>query len=63
MPLQAEDAFPQVATADLSLNQPITPNEIKSLRIAIAVICRLKSTRLPKKRCSLFTVYHLLNAV
>ncbi|MCY8620550.1 N-acetylneuraminate synthase family protein [Bacillus spizizenii] len=49
MPLQAEDAFPQVATADLSLNQPITPNEIKSSRIAIAVICRLKSTRLPKK--------------
>lgn len=49
MPLQAEDAFPQVATADLSLNQPITPNEIKSPTIAIAVICRLKSTRLPKK--------------
>lgn len=49
MPLQAEDAFPQVATADLSLNQPVTPNDIKKPRITIAVICRLKSTRLPKK--------------
>ncbi|MGF7534498.1 N-acetylneuraminate synthase family protein [Bacillus mexicanus] len=49
MPLQAEAALPQVATADLSVNQPITCNEIKSPRIAIAVICRLKSTRLPKK--------------
>ncbi|MBY4602683.1 N-acetylneuraminate synthase family protein [Bacillus sp. SPARC3] len=57
MPLQAEDSFPQVATADLSLNQPITSNEIKSPRIAIAVICRLKSTRLPKK--ALLPIYEI----
>jgi len=57
MPLQAEDGFPQVAAADLSLNQPITPNEIKSPRIAIAVICRLKSTRLPKK--ALLPIYEI----
>lgn len=57
MPLQAEDAFPQVAAAELSLNQPITPNEIKSPRIAIAVICRLKSTRLPKK--ALLPIYEI----
>lgn len=49
MPSQAEKLFPQILKKDIKINEPITVEKIKKPRITIAVICRLKSTRLPKK--------------
>lgn len=49
MPLDAEKLLPAIAQEDLSQNQPVYNNSIRKPIIAIAVICRLKSTRLAKK--------------
>ncbi|MFT8320858.1 MAG: N-acetylneuraminate synthase family protein [Bacillus sp. (in: firmicutes)] len=48
-PFQAEKLFPQIITANKTKNEPIEFADIKKPKITIAVICRLKSTRLPKK--------------
>ncbi|MFD2879973.1 cytidylyltransferase domain-containing protein [Paenibacillus rhizoplanae] len=41
--------FPMIATAAIPANTPITPGKVKAPKICIAVICRLKSTRLRRK--------------
>lgn len=49
MPMEAEEKLPQIALTTIQENQPITTEMIKNPIITITVICRLKSTRLPKK--------------
>lgn len=45
----ASEQFPMIATAAIPANTPITPGKVKAPKICIAVICRLKSTRLRRK--------------
>lgn len=49
MPLEAEAILPAVALTDCEVNQPMLKENFRKLKTVIAVICRLKSTRLPKK--------------
>lgn len=41
--------IPLISTASILKDKPVTKNNIRKLNIVIAVICRLKSTRLPQK--------------
>lgn len=49
MPMEAEELLPKIALTTIQENQPITTEMIKKPIITLTVICRLKSTRLPKK--------------
>ncbi|MDZ5606283.1 N-acetylneuraminate synthase family protein [Bacillus pseudomycoides] len=49
MPLEAEEQLPQIARTPIQVNDSITPERIEKPKITIAVICRLKSTRLRQK--------------
>lgn len=49
LPFITLDMLPQIARKNLKANEPITIDKIEKLTITVVVICRLKSTRLPKK--------------
>ncbi|MBY0600232.1 cytidylyltransferase domain-containing protein [Bacillus bingmayongensis] len=49
IPLKAKELLSQIARTTIQANEPITLEDIEKPKITIAVICRLKSTRLPKK--------------
>nr|WP_274528844.1 N-acetylneuraminate synthase family protein [Paenibacillus piscarius] len=46
---EAEVSFPLIAKSVIPANTPITPVMVKVPKVCIAVICRLKSTRLRRK--------------
>ncbi|OHY73446.1 cytidylyltransferase domain-containing protein [Priestia aryabhattai] len=46
---EGESLFPQVAIHDIQKNTPLTRDLLEKPVIVLVVICRLKSTRLPKK--------------
>lgn len=48
-PRQFKDKLPGLAAEDIKENQPVTPQSLAPPKIVIAVVCRLKSTRLPNK--------------
>ncbi|MBS4022828.1 MAG: N-acetylneuraminate synthase family protein [Dethiobacter sp.] len=49
MPRQFTEKGPMIAKKNIKKNEPITLEFLEKPKIAIAVVCRLKSTRLPKK--------------
>ncbi|WP_060205276.1 N-acetylneuraminate synthase family protein [Sporosarcina koreensis] len=49
MPNEFEENIAYIASKDIKANEPINPKYIKKAKITIAVVGRLKSTRLPKK--------------
>lgn len=49
MPRELEELLPRVVDKDISPNEPITADLLVKPKVTVAVICRLKSTRLPKK--------------
>ncbi|WP_405115851.1 N-acetylneuraminate synthase family protein [Paenibacillus sp. FSL K6-1217] len=49
MARDASVPFPMIATTAIPANTPLTPEKVKAPKICIAVICRLKSTRLRRK--------------
>ena len=53
LPFDAKRVLPGIATTDIGENSPILPEMIKKPTVGIVVICRLKSTRLPKKALKL----------
>lgn len=46
---ELENIIPGIAKRDMEVDDPLLSNCIKTPRIVIAVVCRLKSKRLPKK--------------
>ena len=48
-PKELINQLPAIATKDICVDQALTREHLRSPRITIAVICRLKSTRLPRK--------------
>lgn len=49
LPSTAQELLPQIARRTIQPNEPITIDKIEKPKITIVVVCRLKSTRLPKK--------------
>lgn len=49
LPWEYNQRNPVVAKEEIPVNQPLLPEILEKPRVTVAVICRLKSTRLPKK--------------
>lgn len=49
MPIEFKEKGPIIAKEQIKKNQPVISDVLEQPKIIIAVVCRLKSTRLPKK--------------